>query len=535
MIKLRRCGLICLCLAVLLALAVSPITAYAGSSDVNVASSASFSKVLDESTWRTAGGVTASKGKIVFNEDCRASARITTRGFFKDCSYGGIDEIFRSAYSLTINDIPETDNARFAFVSGLQDVGDKLESDGASEVYFVKDGGALKIGVAIIEGDARKEIVAPKAVDGLAFGSSFDLNVSLVADGYLTVTLTVAGGSETVICDDGTKGNVGHVLEGFLSIGQTAVCNAEISSVSILAHDYKNAETPLVITETFDNDAYNGNAFYTQSDIDDTYTADGGVRVENGTLRFIGRPCFLSTKYSYSNFELTFDLTDVTRKNVTDDDGNVILKKANGWFGVSLESSVATGKFDNHARTSMLFTMEIESKEIKTYNRLSLDDFTQYPALYKEGDMDILSEANDGKIYNFKVVMHDGKFSVTYKLSDAENYPEVPLYSTDLGYTPYGSVAILSYGNSGYTLDNIKITNNDYAPVDVRIDYVGVKNRTEPDYAYEDKWTDDDLITGKTGKTEKSGCGASLSVCALLPLAVCFFGVATIRRKNKDE
>ena len=535
MIKLRRCGFICLCLAVLLALAVSPITAYAGSSDVNVADNTSFAKELNESTWRTAGGVTASKGKILFNENCRATARITTKNFFKDCSYGGIDEIFRSSYSLTLNDIPETENARFAFVSGIQDVGDKLESDGVTEVYFVNDGGTLKTGVAIIETDGRKEIVAPKAVDGLSFGTKFSLDISLVTDGYLTVTLSFASGSESVICDDGTKGNVGHVTEGFLSIGQTAVCDAEISSVSIVAHDYKNAETPLTITETFDNGSYNGNAFYTRSDPNDPTFNNGGVIIENNAISFIGRPCFLSTTYSYSNFEMTFDLTDVVRKDVTDENGNVLRKKADGWFGVSLDCNTGKGSFDNHARTNVLLTMEVETERARLFSRLSPTDYVEYPPVYKKSEMNIANEANDGKVYNFKVTMRDGMFSLTYKLSDAEDYPVVPLFSKDLGYTPYGSVAILSYGNSGYTIDNIKITNNDYAPKEVKIEYDGVTSRTEPDYAYSDTWSNDDLITNKTGKKTESGCGASAGVCAVLPIAVCGALVASIRRKNKDE
>lgn len=541
MIKIKRYGLVCLCFAVLLAFAISPITAFAGSSNVNVADNASVSGKIDEGKWRTTGGVSSVNGKIVFGEDCTDNARITTRNFFKDCSYGGINEVFTASYSLTINSIPASENARFAFASGLKGVGDKLESDGVSEVYFVNDGGTLKTGVRIC-GDNGKDIIAPKAIDFLSFGTKFNLSVSLVSEGYLTVTVSSVSGETSVICDDATKGNTDHLLEGFISIGQTSVCNVEISSVSITAHDYKNAETPLVVTETFDNDEYNGNAFYTRSDPNDNTGSDGGVVIANNALKFVGRPCFVSTTYSYSNFEMTFDLIDVVRKDVTDENGNVIRKKVNGWFGISLECDTGKGAFDNHARTNALYTMEVTTQESKMYNRLALTDFEQYPSVYKTADMNIADESNEGKVYNFKVVMHDGKFSVSYKLSESENYPEVPLFSKDLGYTPYGSVAIMSYGESGYTIDNIKITNNDYAPKEVGIEYNGIKNRTEPNFAYEDKWGKDDFVTNKIGQTTSAstsgGCNSGLNGGSFLIMAACaaaLLPAVTGRRNKRDE
>lgn len=533
---LRRIAPACIALA-LCALPTFTV-ANAGKSDVNVADKASITDQLDKGTWRIAGNVKSVNDSVVFDGDCSPNARITTRNVFKDCSADGINEIYTSSYTLTIYDIPSGEDKRFAFSYGLEKIAGELGEKGTSEVYFINDGNdVLKVGVCKFdeESGAKTDIVAPTDYPSLAFGSSFTLNVSLVTDGYMTVTVAPAGVSVPyVLCDDSTKGNTGHSDSGRVCIGQTDVCEATISSVKIKSYDYTNAATPIELTESFDNDEYNGNAFYTRSDPNDGTNLSGGVKIENGALTFIGRPCFISTVYSYSNFEMTFDLTDVTRKTVKDADGNVVKEKASGWLGFSLEASTGRGSFDNHARTNVLYTMEVEGKISRLYNQLNSNPKMQeYPAAYKTVEMDILSEKNEGKVYNYKVSMHDGVFSVWYKLSDSANYPSEPLFSKDLGYTPYGSVAIMAYGYCGYTFDNLKIVNKDIHPQKVEIEYSGVKNRTEPDFSYEDKWSDGDLITNKIGKTTsvKSGCGAALGGFTVLPI----LGAIAFAKRRKDH
>lgn len=525
-----------LAVALVLCLVPAAVVAYAGESGVNVADNSSVSKQIDTAKWRVSGGVSSVNGKVKFDENCSETARITARSTFKDCSYGGVTSVFDSSYTLTVYSVPEGEDNRFAFASGLKRVANELGSDDTTEVYFVNDGSVLKIGVAKYADGVKTDVVAPAAMNGISFGTKFNLNVSLVAEGYLTVAVSPAGGDLIGICDDSTPGNIDHSLSGYIAIGQTAKCSAEISSVKISAYDYDNAETPLTLTETFDNNSYNGNAFYTRSDPNDTTNLDGGVRMENDTLKFIGRPSFISTMFSYSNFELTFDLVDVIRKDATDENGNVTAKKVSGWLGFSLDGDNPKGKFDNHARSNYLCTMEVVTREIKAYSRLSLMDFIQYPGAYKTDELDITNVNNEGKVYNYKVVMHDGVFSVWYKLSDVENYPSQPLYSANLGYTPYGSVAIMAYGDCGYTFDNLKIVNKDYAPKNVEIEYNAVSSRTEPDVKYEDKWSKDDLITNKIGKeTTESGCGSTVSGLGASACALCLCLFAAAKRKKRYE
>ena len=281
------------CIALALCALPSVTVAKAGKSDVNVADKASITGQLDKGKWRIAGNVKSENNSVVFDGDCSENARITTRSVFKDCSADGIDEIYTSSFTLTISGIPSGENKRFAVSYGLDKIAGELGETGTSEVYFVNDNERLKVGVCKFdeESGTKTDIVAPADYPSLDFGSSFTLNVSLVASGYMTVTIAPAGvSSPYVLCDDATVGNTDHSLTGRVCIGQTAVCDATISSVRIKSYDYTNAATPIELTESFDKDEYNGNAFYTRSDPNDGTNLSGGVKVENGALNFTGRP-----------------------------------------------------------------------------------------------------------------------------------------------------------------------------------------------------------------------------------------------------
>ena len=176
---------------------------------------------------------------------------------------------------------------------------------------------------------------------------------------------------------------------------------------------------------------------------------------------------------------------------------------------------------------------------MRMYKNLEVQDLNgqqlvSYPSAYKTDKMNILNPENDGVIYNYKVTMKDGVFTVTYKTSEDESFPSVPLITTDLGYTPLGSVAIISYRYTGYTIDNIRILNQDIKPEAVTITYEenGLKN-TE-DFKYTDKWDDKDLISNKPSQVPSSGCGGSvMGITTLIPALIATALIAK-RRKNDE-
>ena len=524
-------------------LSVPCVVASAGSSVVNNASDETIVNGIDDAYWLNFGSVKGTDGNVVFDDTVSSSGRIIASTKIQDFSDCKIEDVFNASYSLIINDIPEDENNRFSLVYGLSDFESKLGSAGTTEVYFVKENSALKLGVKRIpltDGEDVVDVLPATAFSGITFGQKLTLKVSLDANSILKVEAGAAGVGLSTVLDESNVLNFNHSLNGYTGIAQNGKCSAKVMSVNIKSHRYYNAETPLEITENFDNGYYNRNAFFTRSQMNDAGGYAGSCYVENGALKFDVLSSFISTVYRYSNFELTFDLTDVQREPVYDQNGNVLKPAAgkNSWLGISFGVEESKGTFDNHARGNMLCTMQVSENALRMYKNLSVQSINGqnlfvYPSAYKTDKMDILNPENDGVIYNYKVTMIDGVFTIMYKTSEDENFPSVPLISVDLGYTPIGSVAIISYLYTGYTIDNIRILNKDIKPEDVTITYEknGLKN-TE-DFKYTDTWNDKDLISNKPSEAPSGGCGGSvMGITTLIPALV---AVALIAKRRKND
>ena len=514
---------------------LSPAAVSAGSSETTVADRSSLSSGIDGATWLNFGQVKGENGKIIFDDDVKENGRLVATTKIQDFSDCGLTEIFTAEYAITINNLPENEGNRFAVVFGLKDMEDKLGAKGSTEIYFVKSEGVLKVGVSRYSEDGEMKIVEPTAFDGIVFGKSFTLDASLNSDGVMNAAVSVSGGAKKTLADKSDPQNFAHSTEGYTAIGQNGKCAAEVSSVNIKAYRYFNAETPLEITENFDNGHYNRNAFFTRSQMDDSKGYAGGCYVKDGALKFDVLSSFISTVYRYSNFELTFDLVDVQRENVLDNNGNVQTPAVdNSWLGISFGSEENRGTFDNHMRNATVLTMSNKEGTFRMWTPYpNANKLFDYPDAYKTSEMKILSKDNAGKIYNYKVSMKDGNFTASYKLSTDENYPAVPLVDYYLGYTPYGSVSIIAYVFTGYTIDNIKITNTDYAPQEVAISYEQNGMKQTEDFKYEDKWSDSDLISVSENG---SGCSSAFGVseyATVIALALCAAASAVlIRIKN---
>ena len=491
---------------------LSPAVARAGSSDLTVADKSSISSGIDGAVWLNFGSVKGENGKIVFDGDVKPNGRVVATSKIQDYTDCGIEEIFSAEYTIKIDDIPTEAGNRFAVAFGMNDMEDKLGSTGSTEIYFVKSGSILKAGVSRYSEDGEVKIAEPESFDCLSFGTKFTLGVSLASD------------------------KVMNIVQGFTAIGQNGICTAEVSSVKIKAYRYFNAETPLEITENFDNGHYNRNAFFTRSTMEESGGYSGGCYVENGALKFDVLSSFISTVYRYSNFELTFDLTDVQREDILDDNGNILTPAVgNSWFGISFGAEENRGQFDNHMRNATVLTMHVKDSNLRMWTPYPDNtELLSYPEAYKTPEMDILNKDNAGKIYNYKISMKDGKFTASYKLSTEENYPAVPLVNYDLGYTPYGSVSIISYVATGYTIDNIRILNTDYAPHAVTVTYEKNGMQQTGDYKYTDGWSNADLLTHK-----KSGCSSALNASEYaLIIATAAIGAATAvacAKKRRDK
>ena len=525
--------------------ALCAIPVSAGKSEVAVVPPSSLEGGIDGGTWVVNGNVKGENGSMVFDDDSSTSAKVTSMTKINDYTEYGIDTIFTAEFTVSIASIPQEAGNRLAFAFGLSRVSAALGSDGVAEVYFIQDTAGLKMGVSryMLRGAdttvQQVEIVGAQAVNGLAAEIPFTVAVELNAAGVLTVTGQAEGSDSAVtVCDAKTDGNSGYSMEGFVCFGQVGKSSASISDVSVTSYDYVNMETPLEVEENFDNGHYNMNAWFSRSDAGSTVS--GGISIDGTALRFRNAAnAIFGTRYSYSNFELTFDLLDVQRADEYDDNDNLIYPKTE-WFGVSLGSATYNGTFDSAVRSDVMFSFEPTGRYVRYHNYEDRVISTEWKEEYK--DKNFWAAENEGTVYNFKISMIDGVFSVYFKEQDDAEFPAEPFYEEDRGYTPSGYVKLIAYEPAGYLFDNIKIVNKDAEPVPVEVTYTENSMPGTEDVAYTDPWEgkDGDLIGNRVGKDsgESAGCGSSVvpacvSVIGVAAVAASAAAVISLRRKQK--
>ena len=138
--------------------------------------------------------------------------------------------------------------------------------------------------------------------------------------------------------------------------------------------------------------------------------------------------------------------------------------------------------------------------------------FAEGRNLWKKSDV---SDANGReRTATLKFVMCDGLFTVSEKYDDETDFTEVFKY--DMGYTPSGTVRILTYGAGGGSdppekiqagniwIDNVSIENLDQNKEEyiTEIGYTANFNGWPDPYEYTDTWEDSDLISSEGGHSD---------------------------------
>ena len=115
-------------------------------------------------------------------------------------------------------------------------------------------------------------------------------------------------------------------LEGRLGFLKTGYCGANISGATLNFTHYDRPVNPN-LTEDFETEIYNNNLFTTNFISYVRYPAYIAVEDVDGNnaLRFYNMKLgYFGTKYTYSNFELTFDVPYFLRNMVKDENGKMI-------------------------------------------------------------------------------------------------------------------------------------------------------------------------------------------------------------------
>lgn len=456
-------GLAVLLSILILSSGICSMTAFAGSKDT-VIGNASFSEEINTDIWNNPeGDVTVENGKLIFPKDGTEETRLITVAAAQDNER--ITELFQASLTMKLTELPEGET--FAFAFGLQTVEAYHGNRGNVEVTFTNDGG-LKVAV-IAYGDGGKAITVAEPTSCGSMNSNISIEATLMKEGKLT--LKVAG---KTLCNDVQLPVAGTGRLGFL---QTGNCGAEVSKVQFAIRGY-DAPQNCNVEENFDNGYMNTAVFssktiwsskwYPQSLSVQEYKGNNVLKFERSYLAYIG------TRYQYSNFEMTFDVPYIQRKDVRDENGEII-EPANANFVISFGGDAVdyTGYGYTQAAESIVFHPSSTISDLRSKHSGKDDNHLIFNPEY-----------DSDKGFSVKLSVIDSVVSVGLKWIEEDTYNTVLQYTRENG-TPTGYIHLWSNVLGNLAIDNIKIVNKDVEPNIITVEAKHDSFDRIPDFDYQ--------------------------------------------------
>lgn len=531
------------------------VTAKAGSSEVYIASSTSIDDTsINSGDFLTTGKVAAENGKAKFNT-LSEKEKLTTKTKAFNLKEYGVTTLLD--FSSTLNFSSFAENGNFSMAFGLNNLKNETGAEDSFAVKVNYDSASKKfsIGVSEYTKDGEISVYASTVIGAIKINRDVTFKVFVDTDCNLTVSVLPTGASSETKLVSGYGLNVNP--EGYISYISSGRNEITLSDPQILVYEYDAPET-IDYTETFDKNGYNSNVFYSASTA--SPITPSSLSVENGALRFKNTAAaYISTRYKYSNFELSFDITDMARTATFDDNGNVV-SLINSWFGIAFGVNSIDEAPDTTTRYSTWLQLGRVVPGVENFvkpanvhyllwdNNGNWNNVTdpQYMT-----DFNPWSTKYDGEVINVKFAVTDGLVELFMKIDGDHDWGE-PYFTYDFGKVKTGYVRIFTAGNTGietkgieyndvgnFTIDNLSIKDTDHENAKTLLPTPEYKSNLwgkTPDYDYKTKPDDKDLIGNKissgdmNGSSAKNGCTSSVGLS--LPL-IALAAIPFIKRKKK--
>lgn len=487
-----------------------PIPSYAGESQTRIENE-SFKEKIDNSLWNNPeGDVQSQNGHLIFPAESTADTRLITKNAAK--FYEAVPVIFDAEYTIKLQALPEGNE--FLFACGLARIESLSGEDGNVELAFQNQGGITAGLRTYVDGETT-ELAAPKRV-GVSVGGTMTVSARLTAQKQYTVKVN----GQTIY--DGVLPVSGEGRLGFL---QTGECRAEISNLKIILYSYDTPENPYVEEhfddETFDCSKITTNMVYGTS----YYPFDSGVQEYNGESVFMFENAglsYLSTKYEYSNFELTFDVPYLQRKDEVDEAGEVI-KPMSGWFAITYgdeaEEQVGHG-FENSSDCILFDRYSV----VRSLIRLN-DSIVRANLINTEYDY---FAADETRGFSVLVRMVDGHIDIGIKWMGEANFKIISSYDLDTHATPTGYIHIWACETANWAMDNLVIRNLDMGAKIIETEYKTAKVTVPADYAFQKE----ELVYREKEEKDNEALWYLLIPGAVV-LAAAFIGIPALIQKKK--
>lgn len=531
------------------------VTAKAGSSEVYIASSTSIDDTsINSGDFLATGKVAAENGKAKFNT-LSEKEKLTTKTKAFNLKEYGVTTLLDFSSRLNFSSFAENGNFSMAF--GLNNLKNETGAEDSFAVKVNYDSASKKFSIGVSEYTKYGEIsvYAPTVIGAIKINRDVTFKVFVDTDCNLTVSVLPTGASSETKLVSRYGLNVNP--EGYISYISSGRNEITLSDPKILVYEYDAPET-IDYTETFDKNGYNSNVFYSASTA--SPITPSSLSVENGALRFKNTAAaYISTRYKYSNFELSFDITDMARTATFDDNGNVV-SLINSWFGIAFGVNSIDEAPDTTTRYSTWLQLGRVVPGVENFvkpanvhyllwdNNGNWNNVTdpQYMT-----DFNPWSTKYDGEVINVKFAVTDGLVELFMKIDGDPDWGG-PYFTYDFGKVKTGYVRIFTAGNTGietkgieyndvgnFTIDNLSIKDTDHENAKTLLPTPEYKSnlwRKTPDYDYKTKPDDKDLIGNKissgdmNGSSAKSSCASSVGLS--LPL-IALAAIPFIKRKKK--
>ncbi|MBQ8291845.1 MAG: hypothetical protein IJX88_05010 [Clostridia bacterium] len=546
-------GVGAIALSAAIAPTVSAVNAKAGSSiDPRVFTESFAGETINSGQWKNIGSVQNDDGKLILNEDCEETATLISKNKIFDNTEWGLDTFIMMDSVLQISSIAS--GAKFSYSFGVQSMFGSIDEEYTLEIKFEDKDGNLCLGVVDHRPSGAVTLVESTPFAGLSYESDITLTGNISTGKKLDLYL-----GDTIVCEDA-------VLEelpiGYFALGQKGGKNAvTITELNVDSYDYTSPKNTGDYFEKFDNNEYNSNIWYSNAWIG--ALSPSGVFVKDGVLRFenTGRAHF-TTRYLYSNFELTFDWLDFLNEPEYADDGTLIRGCSTGlnvWFGVpSIKQEIS----ETIKLTSTAFAIggygdgadnTVYAKKNYSVSNKPWGTAAGTPVKVPMANTGVDpwdAELTAGRTINVKVLMKDMKLQAWVKYEDQEEFGD-PVVEFTYNETPTGYVRIGMYASGSlaedglgktamgnFSIDNVSIKNMDAENVKqiVSVDFKSNVVAPPVDFEYTDRDDPADLLGNKLagGNTqEESSCSGSIGGVATLTVTVMALGAAVIKRRNK--
>lgn len=481
------------------------IPAHAGSSQ-SVIDETSYANEISGAVWSNMDeDVIAKDGSLIFPAESTESTKLITKTIAKKNAL--CDHVLKMQADIAFSKLPEGET--FAVAFGLKNTKANLGDVGNVELRF-KNKGGLSASLILIDEYQKEQALADEIVLG-----SLTSAVSLSMEFKTDQTLIVKAGNKVLADTRITTSGEGRI--GFIQSGS---CGATVKNVKICTYLYSQPEN-CNMEEDFEQGYFNANYF--QSDLLSAATngtEKSYIAIENykdsSVLMFrnVGTG-YLSTKMQYSNFEMTFDVPYIQRKDVMNDDGTVAVPTSD-CFAIVIGAERNDTLDSGNSSEMIVFYSDVVWLYFQD-ERFETDKF------------DFMNQ-DETRGFSIKISLIDSTLGIFMKWDNEDNWVEIGKTTLQMA-DGYIQIADPSTGASNFAIDNLKIVNKDIEPKIKDVGYKSAKLNVPEDWAYQPIA----LNYEKKAQTSDGTTGWYLMIPVVAGACVVGVGITyiTVNRKKK--